>query len=304
MPSPSLSIGLDVGGSTSVLVAEDSRASGLVRRTGPAANPQRIGMEETARILVDLVREGVRRPVADGQLSVCAGVAGAGQADEQAALADRLRSALLGMAATVQVCVLHDAQIALEAAFGDDSGVIVVAGTGSVGVARTQTGAVHRVGGWGYLLGDPGSGYALGRAGLRAVVRMTEGGAQTALRDKVQRRFGLDSREEFIRTVYDDAFRVQEAAPLVLEAAADGDAVASRILMAQVDELAQQVAWLIGQCDAVRPRMALLGGMTKNDHYLHCLRQALSERLAGWAIERLTTPPVMGALNVARRRGQ
>lgn len=303
MSSPSLSIGLDVGASASVLVAEDARRSAPIKRTGPAANPQRIGIEETARILVDLVREGLRRPALDGPLAVCAGVAGAGRADEQSALADRIQAALLDVAATVQVRVLHDARIALEAAFGAESGAIVVAGTGSVGLARTEAGAIRRVGGWGYLLGDPASGYALGRAGLRAVVRMAEGGEKTALREKVQGRFGFDSQDAFIQTVYDGDVRVQEAAPLVVAAAADGDAVARRILTTQVDELARQVAWLIGQCDAVHPRMALLGGMTKNDYYLDCLRQALDERVSGWTIERLTTPPVMGALNVARRMG-
>lgn len=301
MSASHLSIGLDVGGSKSVLVAEGDDTSSPIKRYGPAANPQRAGLESAARTLTDLVQRAVQPFPTPEVISLCAGVAGAGRDEEQSALEERLRRALQAAAGTVQVQVMHDANIALEAAFGTKSGVIVIVGTGSVGVARMHDGTLRRVGGWGYLLGDPGSGYAIGRAGLRAAARAFEGGPATALRAKVCDHFDIHSRDGFIQTAYDEAFLVQDAAPLVVAAAADGDTVAANILEAEVDELAQQVAWLVEECEALRPRLSFLGGLAKNPHYAQRLRAALRHRMEEWTIERLQAPPVQGALRVARR---
>lgn len=296
-----LSIGLDVGDSTSLLLADAGTASSPLELHGPGGNPNRIGLDGTVQVVVDLVRKALRdRPTAES-LTVCAGVAGAGREDEQERLATRLRTALSGGIRSVQVRVAHDASIALEAAFGAESGVVVIAGSGSVGVGRTTDGSVLRVGGWGYLLGDPASGYALGRAGLRAVAAAHEGGPDTALRTHVQQQFGIDGRESLIQTVYGEDVALQTVAPLVVDAAADGDPVADGILKDQTEELAQHVRWLIDRTPALRSRIALHGGMTNSDHYVHRLRQALHRDLPDWTITRLDTPPVLGALRMARR---
>ncbi|MFB6272185.1 MAG: N-acetylglucosamine kinase [Salinibacter sp.] len=294
-------VGLDAGGSQTLLLADCEGCSERVDRQGPAVNPQRMGGDQAARTLATLVWETLpaHRPIQ--RLSVCAGVAGAGREAEQEALADQLRGTLAEGAEVVQIEVTHDADIALEAAFGTGSGLVVIAGTGSVVFGRTQDGTTHRVGGWGHLLGDAGSGYAVGRAGLRAVAEAFDGGSDTSIRARVDERYDVAEREALIHRIYQDEIALQNVAPLVIEAAEQGDPVASDILSTQAAELAQQVEWLLDGTDDVVPRVALLGGMLRNEHYATVLARILRERVPDWTVDILRDEPVLGALRRARR---
>src|SRR4030042_1026984 len=93
------------------------------------------------------------------------GAAGAGREEERLAL----EAALEALRIAPRVHVTTDGAIALQSAFGDTAGIVLIAGTGSIAWARLPGGETARVGGLGAVLGDPGSGYDLGRAALRAV---------------------------------------------------------------------------------------------------------------------------------------
>lgn len=93
-------------------------------------------------------------------------------------------------------------------------------------------------------------------------------------------------------------------APLVIDAAADGDPVAAEILASQASELIQQVEWLLNGQEGIAPRIALLGGMLRNKHYEQVLFHTLRERVPGWSVDVLRDEPVVGALRRARRVGQ
>lgn len=293
-------VGLDAGASNTLLLAECEGCAERIDRQGAAANPQRAGVEHAARTLATLVEDTLRphRPI--DRLSVCAGVAGAGRPEEQEALATHLRRALADDADAVRVEVVHDASIALNAAFGSGSGLVIIAGTGSVVFGRARDGTTRRVGGWGYLLGDEGSGYAVGRAGLQAVAEAFDGGAETSLCARLNEQWGIDGREALIHRVYQDDFSLQAVAPLVIGAAANGDSVAADILRSQVAALMQQVEWLLDAEKRIAPRIALLGGMLHNEHYAQVLRHALRERVPDWSVEILRHEPVVGALRRAR----
>ena len=297
-------IGIDAGGSNTELLArtvlEDGDAPKEVHLWGPGANPKRIGVEEAVDRLADLVRRAMRHHSPARCLSLCAGVAGAGSDEDQQDLAARLQRALSG-AALGSVRIVHDANIALEAGLGADSGVIVIAGTGSVVFARAKDGTVRRVGGWGYLIGDEGSGYALGRAGLHAVAHALDGGSPTRLQALLAERHGLATREAILNSVYHAKQPHQEIAALVLEAAAAGDAVAACILGEQTTLLAGQVTLLADQCSAIEPRIALFGGLINEAIYVEALRGALQRCLPGWSALRAPDAPVVGALSLACR---
>lgn len=250
---------------------------------------------------MDLLQAATRNCTSIGQLSVCAGVSGAGRAQEQEAITEALREAFAGPETSVNVEVVHDGLIALDAAYDAGSGVIVIAGTGSVVLARTVDDALVRVGGWGHIIGDPGSGYAIGQAGLQAVAEAYDGGRETDLRARVREQCGITDRQCLIHKVYQENFRVQTVAPLVIDAAADGDAVAGRILTTQASALARHVEWVLNHDVEMASRITLLGGMVRNDHYARTLRQTLNDRFPEWSVEFLKNEPVEGALRRARR---
>ncbi len=235
------------------------------------------------------------------RLSVCAGVSGAGREDEQEVLANAVRQAFAGPEISVSVEVVHDALIALDAAYDDGSGLVLIAGTGSVVLARTRDDTLLRVGGWGHVLGDPGSGYAIGQSGLRAVAEAYDGGADTVLCSCLREHSSIHSRERLIHQVYQKEFDVQSVAPLVVKAAADGDAVATEILRTQASGLAEQVGWVLDRADAIEPRITMLGGMVRNDHYAQILRRILGEQFSEWSVSFLDKEPVTGALRRAHR---
>jgi N-acetylglucosamine kinase-like BadF-type ATPase len=110
-----------------------------------------------------VIAELSRRALAEsGRLRadmLIAGVAGAGREEER----DELRQALRTEDFSSRIVVTGDTEIALAAAFGDRPGIVVTAGTGSMAIGRDHAGRLHRSGGFGWQMGDEGSGYAIGR---------------------------------------------------------------------------------------------------------------------------------------------
>jgi len=258
-------------------------------------------MTEAAGVLVDLVeRVLATRPSAE-RISICAGVSGAGRDEEQEALSSAVREALAHSSRTIHVEVVHDALIALDAAYDSGSGLIVIAGTGSVALARSTDETLFRVGGWGHLLGDPGSGYAVGQAGLRSVAAAFDGGEETTVRGRLREQFGIADRHQLIHSVYQDGLPMQDVAPLVVAAAAEGDPVADRIVHDAAEGLTEQVSWLVQRPETIGPRITLLGGMVQNEYYDRVLRRHLHDHFPDWSVQQLRTEPVTGALRRAQR---
>ena len=296
-----LYIGIDAGGTKTAAqaVAVDPATDTVDARcatTVPGIQARRVAPTEVVERLVACVGALAAQAPEARLHGVVAGVAGAW--DLAAELTARLRAAL----ATPHAVVVHDGVLALEAAFGEGPGIAVIAGTGSVVLARTADGAVHRRGGWGYRLGDEGSGYALGRRAFRAVGAALDGGRPTALQQQVADRWGLTSREALLAHVYDQDQPLAAAAPLVL-AAAPSDGVATAILRDETTCLARLVHTL-REAHPTLPRTAVLfGGLRKAPRYVATLTRALQDQHPAWTLRPSTAKPVEGALARARRLG-
>src|SRR5207253_2086911 len=118
----------------------------------------------------------------------CLGLAGAGRPEDQAVIADW--AARIDLAAHVEVT--GDAPLLLAAGTPDGWGAALIAGTGSMALVRDRAGRTARAGGWGHLLGDEGSGYALVVSALQACARAADGrGPATALVERFLMRLGL-----------------------------------------------------------------------------------------------------------------
>lgn len=301
-----LYVGIDAGGTKTEIRVASSQAAPEFSLHGAGANLQRSGLAASAKVLADLVLQATASFPASGRMSICAGVSGAGDPGSRQRLAAAVRDQLIQAGLEERlgaVQVVEDGLIALEAALGGGSGAVVIIGTGSAVLGRTYEGEMIRVGGWGYLLGDQGSGYAIGLAGLRLVAEALEGRARGAVPDQVCRQFDIRSRADLIRRVYLDRWAIQEVAPLIIQAASSGDPWALEVVEAQAEELVGQVAWMAEQAGAaIEPRLAFLGGLANDRFYIQTLGRVLGTRCPGWrVVPPVHEKPVAGAMRLARR---
>ena len=296
-------IGLDAGGSKTELLAASSQQEEILTLFDSSANPARVGFSESVDVLSRLILKAMEMLPDRRVAAVCAGIAGAGRTAEQQRIHDGVASAVPKISGE-HLLITHDADIALEAAFESEGGIMVIAGTGSVALARTHDGRTKRVGGWGYLIGDEGSGYALGASGIRAYAHAFDGGPDTILCERIAEAFGVRDATELFHRVYEEKMPLQKLAPLVLRAAQDGDEIALEIVETQARQLAEQVRWLAERCEDVTTQIALLGGVANEPFYRTVLKNAILEKLGGWSIIQPKNRPVVGAWRLAQQRAE
>jgi N-acetylglucosamine kinase-like BadF-type ATPase len=235
----------------------------MSRAEGPGSAMRPGGAERSAAVIVDVARRAATQAKITLPASVAlVGAAGAGRQPEQEALA----AALLSAGVATRVDVRGDIEIALVAAFGDGPGILVNAGTGSIAYARTADGKLHRAGGHGWQLGDEGGGYWLGRRALSAAARAQDGLEESStLLERLLVALGLETFDDLIRwTATATPSQVAALAPHVLNAAAEGEAVAQRAVEAAAGELAQLVKILVRHFPGKDPiRVATAGGLLR-----------------------------------------
>jgi N-acetylmuramic acid 6-phosphate etherase len=144
-----------------------------------------------------------------------------------------------------RILAVNDAQLVLAAGTPSGWGIAVVSGTGSIIFGRTADGRTARAGGWGHMIGDEGSGYAIGVAALRAIVQAADGrGLPTLLTEAVLRQWSVNSVFDLVNRVYQQDVPQAELAGLarlVLDAAAQGDDVSVEIARQAGNELGRGV---------------------------------------------------------------
>ena len=230
-------LGIDAGGTKTVCLLADERGDVVAESRGPGANLHAAGEETVERVLQQVVGGALDgRPVVPE--AICLGIAGVDRQHE----ADTIAAIMRRIGHRSRVLVVNDALIALAAGAGDDPGIVIISGTGSIVYGRNERVEAARAGGWGHMIGDEGSGYWIGREALAAVMRAGDGrGPETQLQADVVAHFGIADLSRLPGIVYDrDVPRMSVAAlgPIVDRAAGQGDAVARRIIDMAADELA------------------------------------------------------------------
>jgi N-acetylglucosamine kinase-like BadF-type ATPase len=289
-------IGVDGGGTHARAVVVDEDGRELARRVGPAGLVDPRDPGSAAAAVAQLVRDVLLDADAPAAAALCCGLAGAGRPHEREAV----RIALTLEHVAERVGVVGDAEAAMADAFPHGAGVLVVAGTGSIAWARTADGAALRVGGWGQLLGDEGSGYDIALAGLRALTRAADGRtAPTALTNVLLAAVRLQDPDDLIAWAA-SASKAQIAAlaPAVLSCAERGDPTAAAIRAGAVDALVQMALTAARRTGADTLTFAFAGGLLAGTGPLRTpVIAAIHERVPG---ARVTEHPVDAALGAAR----
>jgi N-acetylglucosamine kinase-like BadF-type ATPase len=230
-------------------------------------------------------------------------MAGADRAEDRALLNAWAAQALPG----TQLQLVNDAALLLAAGTPNGWGLALISGTGSIAYGTAPDGVIARAGGWGYLFGDEGSGYAIGVAALRAVAQATDGRATaTLLTQAVLTHWSLPHATALISHVYRGSVTRAEIAALarlVDSAATEGDAVADAILRNAAYALALAAATVCERIALPGPTpCALAGGVLLGSRNLRAhLESALQVYALGIAPLALVAEPALGALKLASR---
>ena len=304
-------IGMDGGGTKTAAIIADLHGNILAQHVAGPSNFQIIGVEKAARTIFLLVRECCKSVGVspDKIRAMTIGLTGAGRPNDQKRMADGLRKVALSKKTALRnVRIESDARIALEGAFKGGAGIILIAGTGSIAFGKDEKGNVHRVGGWGRILGDEGSGFFMGRYALTAVCRDLDGrSAPTALTKMIAKNFSMKSATDIITAVYKNSFDIATVAPLVLNAAEKNDAVSLEIVQLASSELTEHIRALIEKLQPLSPKnvrknvpLSFVGGLIANDTLLsRILRDQISQSLPHVNIIPPMSPPVYGAVVMA-----
>ena len=294
-------IGLDIGGSKTHAVSYLSTAPAGTQHAesyAASANLASVGVAE-ARAQLEAALAALAAQGHDGAPDVvCAGAAGV----DSPAAEQRLRTLLASLLPETRVLVVHDTHLVLAAA-GVRSGIAVISGTGSVAWGRTAQGRTARAGGWGYLLGDEGSGYGIARDAVRhALSRADCGLCPDALTTQLLANCGLVQPAQLLDHFYARPERRYWArqSVTVFALAAGGDLAALELVADAARSLAavvQRVHTVLGRAPGMP--VVLGGGILVNQP---ALRKALRGHLAAGSLTDLRVldrHPAQGALELA-----
>ncbi|QEH38080.1 BadF/BadG/BcrA/BcrD ATPase family protein [Aquisphaera giovannonii] len=309
-PGEPLLLGIDGGGTSTVALLGRGDGTVLGRgRAGPS-NANAVG-EEAARAALeqsiagafaDAGRERSKAAVA------CLGLAGFDRPEDKELLRQWSES---GRWAN-DLILGNDGDLVVAAGTPEGFGVGVIAGTGSIAVVRAPGGRSSRSGGWGHLLGDEGSAYAVVLAALRSIARRADGReSPRRTPDPLTRHLcdamSIPGPEGLVRAIYApgmDRTRIASLAPAVLAAADEDPSIADVLLRPAGRELAlmasaaaRAVGWEAGRLD-----VALAGGFLLSSRVV---RESLLDglRAEGYDPAAMDVPePAAGALVLARRR--
>lgn len=292
-------LGIDGGGTkTEVVVATETGDILCKAYSGPSnwtSTPRKVAKEN----IIEGIESALKQAPGINIDLITAGIAGVTSREWE------LKEFLESLSISREVIVTNDAHIALIGAILDMEGVIVIAGTGSISYGR-KDGREERTGGWGYLLGDEGSAYDVGRKGMIAALRAYDGrGRETLLLDMFYEYLGRGELEALIRIIYDRAKDIISGfARYVVKAGEMGDRIAIDILREASYELSLlgvSTAQRLGYKREDEFNLAYTGGFFKaKEIVIDPFTSFIRERFPNANIFPARAEPVIGAVILGR----
>ena len=259
------------GGGTGCRAALCNRAGQLlVYAEGNSCNYHSIGIEKATESLIVLLTSLANKQALHIS-SVVLGLAGLDTKKDAAILTSIVNQALT--AANIAVDTIHlrnDAMLTLIGTVGQNNGVLIAAGTGSIACGITNEDLETRVGGWGHRLGDEGSGYSIGKAAIAHVLKSYDGREKpSGISAAIIKEMALAEVDDLINWVYSSHFSVAQVAaltPIIIRLAEEGDQQATKIIQRACQELGDMALTVIRKLGLLNADFSLIlsGGVLKN----------------------------------------
>ena len=294
-------LGIDAGGTKTVCLLADDQGRMVAEARRGGANLQAVGELQVEKVLHEVMDEALGdRTITPA--AICLGIAGVDRPDDSA----MVRGIMKRIGYKARIVIVNDALVALEAGAPGQPGVVVISGTGSIAYGRDAKGQAARSGGWGYVLGDEGSGYWIGRAALRAVLREADRrGPATLLTGLLLKHFDVPRAQGLIHHVYNTNLKpaaIGALATCVQSAFSQGDQVAQGILRGAAGELEASAVSVARRLELIGESFVfiLAGGIFRAVPWLE---QELGRRLPlaapGSRVRLLDREPACGAVAIA-----
>ncbi len=303
MTSQQLLLGVDSGGSKTHAVLADEHGNTLGAGLAGCSNYQYVGeasaiAEIESAIDAAFGQAGLARRSVD---YACFGIGGADTPEDMA----KARQWVADHRWAAHCLAVNDGMLPLYAACPDGQGVSVIAGTGAIMWAQALDGRIARASGWGYLLGDEGGGWQLGHEALRSVARAADGrGPSTLLTERVLAFWSLRTPYDLINRLYQADVTPADVAALakvVVDCAAEGDAIALRIARAGADELALAAKAVMDTLGLRLPlTLAYSGSLLIKGLFYRELFAESCRRMIGDIALAPVADPVLGAVAAAK----
>jgi N-acetylglucosamine kinase-like BadF-type ATPase len=272
-----LYIGVDGGGTKTEVVFLNVDKKEVFSLIGPATNPSTVGLNRAYTVIVELILKGLQElhSSIDGITGLSIGMAGVNRLEQ----AESIQLELKKHFQKANFEVVNDALPALTAGTGGSSGIVLIAGTGSIAVGEDEAGHTARSGGYGNLIGDEGSGFDVGRMGLMAAIQGFEGrGPKTQIWQSAMEFFKIRHAEELITKVYESSHPVGTIASFAKEVLHlwEKDEEANRIIHQAIqsyakliDSVYHKLADFCDHSDAkIKPNVILAGGLFLHNEML------------------------------------
>lgn len=293
-------IGIDGGGTYTKAIALTKDGTVACHVSGDTINFNSVSFEEARENLMqilDRVTDTVPYEDIDSIFIGCSAL------DREAP--PELTRKILGRYGDIHATMDSDLYIALCGYSADSAGILVISGTGSMGIAKDASGRLYTCGGWGYGIGDEGSAYDIAVKGINAAVRYHDGlGKKTCLCEALLEHYHLQDPKELIPAVYQPELNRKKIASFAVEVTAcaeAGDDAAVGILEKAATDLADIADSLIQQSH-IRTGVGIYGGVFENsamvrERFITILR----ERYPGLPVSFPRLLPEIGAAVAAMK---
>lgn len=266
-------LGVDGGGSKTTAVVYDEKGNFICKAVGESINYYSVGIENARQAMADIISRL-------SQKSFDCAVIGMSALNDRAS-AEETERFCGGIIESNKIIMDSDLFVALEAMNCEGECAFVISGTGSMAVCRNESGEISHAGGFGYIIGDEGSGYAIALGAIKTAIRAAEGiVSPTSLTEKCLQYFEAETVYDLIDIFYEKTVSRKDIAAFAKDVyicAKDGDITAHEILRSEAMLLSQTVLSLIKDKKSVIP-VGLWGGIFQhNDIFRNYFCGFLSE---------------------------
>ncbi|MBS3945398.1 MAG: hypothetical protein KGZ42_07865 [Melioribacter sp.] len=294
-------IGIDGGGTKTRCILTDENLNIIKSSEGKASNPLITGFDIAASRIISLIKN----VSGSKKISLCViGTAGVGRKNNSDLLLKSIRkSARIKNIPIPLIKILTDIEITFEGAFSGNTGAILIAGTGSILFAKDEKNNFLRVGGFGRLTGDEGSGYSIGRKALSSISKSFDGRKKsTALSKVFSSKYKVNESNQLISLIHSPKFNIAEIAKLVLTLADKGNSECIQILNEEIEELILHIRALTRRIKSEKINLCLQGSLlSKSNYYSRKLKAQIKKNFPEIKIIKAKYPPEIGAVFIAKK---